>query len=364
MHDLKRLLLILLLPLIALPAFAGEGEITLVATGDLLLGGSAAPTIKQHDFDYPFRDVSSIFHAADIAMANLEAPLTRQNEPVEDKRFTFKVDPSAAAAIQRAGLTVLTLANNHIGDFGPIGVTDTIAALRPYGLRYTGAGADLKSARKATAIATANGSVGFLAYSNSFPKDFYAKADRPGTAPGYADFVRHDIKQLRQFVDYVVVSFHWGAELMTKPKEYQQRLAKLAIDSGAQVIIGHHPHVLQGVEFYNGGVIYYSLGNFAFGSYSHNAKIGGLARVTLTEGKVSTAEILPLNVANHEVLFRPRRLNADVEFTTDFAGLCAPLGVDITEKSEDGFWRLHERVAQVAVIPPSPPSVLVDTRKN
>ncbi len=347
MFHIKPVIFSLTFLLFALPAAAESGSITLVATGDLLLGGSAEATVRQHGFDYPYRDVADIFHSADIAMANLEAPLTRQAEPVEDKSYTFKVDPEAAAAMQRAGLTILTLANNHIGDFGPNGVTDTIAALRPHGLRYTGAGANLQQARRPTALATKNGSVGFLAYSNTLPKSFYAKADRPGTAPGYTKFIRKDVRRLREFVDYVVVSFHWGAELMTEPKDYQQRLARIAIDSGAQVVIGHHPHVLQGVEFYNGGVIYYSLGNFAFGSYSRNATIGGLARVTLADGGVKSAEILPLNVANHDVLFQPRPLAADTEFAADFAGLCAPLGVDIT-KTADGFWKLAESRPQIA----------------
>jgi poly-gamma-glutamate synthesis protein (capsule biosynthesis protein) len=348
MYALKRLIMSLALLLLPLSATAGSNSIVLIATGDLLLGGSAEATVNKHGFDYPFLGVSDILHAADIATANLEAPLTRQTEPVGDKIYTFKVAPKAAAALQRAGLTLLTLANNHIGDFGPVGVTDTIDALRSYGLRYTGAGKDLKQARRPTAIATANGSVGFLAYSNTLPKNFYAKSDRPGTAPGYADFIRNDVRKLREFVDYIVVSFHWGTELMTEPKDYQQRLARLAIDNGANVVIGHHPHVLQGVEFYNGAVIYYSLGNFAFGSYSRNASIGGLARVTLADGGVKSAEILPLNVANHEVMFQPRPLDADTEFAVDFASLCAPLGVEITEKGEDGFWNLTGTVPQVA----------------
>ncbi len=348
MFRIKPVILSLTFLLFSLPAAAESGSITLVATGDLLLGGSAEATVNKHGYDYPFRDIADILRSADIAMANLEAPLTRQPDPVADKRYTFKVDPAAAAAMQRAGLTILTLANNHIGDFGPIGVTDTIAALRPHGLRYTGAGANLQQARRPTALATKDGSVGFLAYSNTLPKSFYAKTDRPGTAPGYAEFIRKDVRRLREFVDYVVVSFHWGAELMTEPKDYQQRLARTAIDSGAQIVIGHHPHVLQGVEFYNGGVIYYSLGNFAFGSYSRNAKIGGLARVTLAGGEVSSAEILPLNVANHDVLFQPRPLTADTEFATDFAKLCAPLGVEMLEKDQAGFWNLTQSRPQIA----------------
>ncbi len=125
----------------------------------------------------------------------------------------------------------------------------------------------------------------------------------------------------------MVVSFHWGSELMTTPKDYQRELARLAIDHGAQVVLGHHPHVLQGVEHYRGGIIYYSLGNFAFGSYSKNASTSALARVTLQDGVVAAAEVLPLSVYNLEVAFRPQPLSrgANYTFAREFSGLCAPL---------------------------------------
>jgi len=333
-----RLPLFLLLLCYALPAAAEP--ITLVAVGDLLLGGSATATLRQQGADYPFAATAALLQGANIAIANLEAPLTDGGEAVVDKTYTFRVPTTTAAAIQRAGLDVLTLANNHMGDYGPQGVLDTRAALRPYGLRAVGAGANLAEARRPSAIATRGGKVGFLAYSNTLPTDFYASASRPGTAPGWPDLVRADIKKLKPFVDYIVVSFHWGAEKMPAPKDYQRLYAHLAIDAGADVVIGHHPHVLQGAERYKNGAIFYSLGNYAFGSWSRNAQIGGLARIVLDNGQVQSAALLPLNVANHEVQFQPRPLADDAAFGNEFNAQCAPLGA-VASRQADGFWNLQ-----------------------
>ena len=116
--------------------------------------------------------------------------------------------------------------------------------------------------------------------------------------------MRDDIVRSRGFSDYVVVSFHWGAELAKLPKPYQQRAAHEAIDAGADLVLGHHPHVLQGIERYRGKAILYSLGNFAFGSVSSSADRSMIARITLDDTE-QTVEVVPLNVLNREVRFRP-----------------------------------------------------------
>ena len=138
-----------------------------------------------------------------------------------------------------------------------------------------------------------------------------------------------------------MVSFHWGGEALTEPKDYQRRLARQAIDAGAQVVIGHHPHVLQGVEFYKGGVIYYSLGNFAFGSYSKTARTSALARITLKGSEVIKAEILPLNVYNQEVFFQPRPLTDDPanSFAREFAAICEAFNTTL-KRQPDPFWEV------------------------
>lgn len=149
--------------------------------------------------------------------------------------------------------------------------------------------------------------IAFLAYSLTFPAEFFASGGRAGTAPGHAAYFLADIARARAKADYVVVSFHWGAEKATRPKPYQVRAARSAIDAGADLVLGHHPHVLQGIERYRQGVILYSLGNFAFGSMSPSSDRSVIARITLENG-VKEIELLPINVLNSEVRFQPQLL--------------------------------------------------------
>lgn len=337
------ILVFLLALLPAAPSWAqAGGPVTLAAVGDVLLGGSAAGVLAQRGFDHSFAATREHLQAADLAVGNLEAPLTVSEEEWLDKTFRFKVPPASSAALRRAGFDVLTLANNHLGDFGPSGVLETLATLDREGIARAGAGANLAEARRPAVLEVRGEKIAFLAYSNTFPTEFYAGPGRPGTAPGYARYVRTDVRAARRIADYVVVSFHWGGERETVPKDYQRELAHLAIDSGAQVVLGHHPHVLQGVEAYRGGIIFYSLGNFAFGSFSRTAHTSALARIILRDGKVAAAEVLPLDVLNARVLFCPCPLEgaAAEEAVDDLALLTRPFGLTL-ERQEGLFWRLR-----------------------
>lgn len=297
-------LLVSLLLFCVSPLPAEAGKVVLVAVGDIMLAGSASPTLSREGYDYPFAATTHLLRDADIAVGNLEVPLTRGGEEFIDKKFRFKASPCAASAIRRAGFSVVTLANNHIMDFGAYGLRETMASLRRENILYAGAGGNLSEARKAAVVRKNGVRVAFLAYSLTFPVEFYAGPDRPGAAPGYWSLFREDIKRAKSSADYIVVSFHWGAEGADVPKGYQVRVARGAIDAGADVVIGHHPHVLQGVERYRGRLILYSLGNYAFGSLSRNAKTSMMARIVLDQG-VREVELYPLNVLNAEVRFQP-----------------------------------------------------------
>jgi len=333
----------LLTTLLVVPGLLAAEPISIVAVGDLLLGGSASQTVRLKGFAYPFLGTMETIRQADIALANLEAPLTSRGVKHPDKQFTFRVPPAAADEIRQAGFDLMTLANNHMGDFGEQGVLDTITALEEAGLGFTGAGRDLKQARTPHVITIDGTSFAFLAYSNTFPESFYAKKDKPGTAPGYFDQVAADIRRASRQYDVVIVSFHWGGERLNEPKNYQVELGHIAIDSGAKVVIGHHPHVLQGAERYHGGVIYYSLGNFAFGSYSESSAIAGLARIWFEGDQLTRAEILPLNVFNLEVQFQPRVLahGPAYAFARDFNDYSEPLNSKLV-RQPDLFWGIEE----------------------
>jgi len=335
----KKTVLFLAIVLIGPLQSAPAEPISVVAVGDLLLGGSAAPVVKRSGFAYPFRTTERYIKQADIALANLEAPLTARGEKHPDKTWTFRVPTAAVAAIKAAGFDLMTLANNHIGDYGEPGILDTLDALEKAGLGISGAGRNIVAARAPHVVEIDQVRIAFLSYSNTFPKSFYAKKDKPGTAPGYFDDVAADIRKARKLYDHVIVSFHWGGERMNEPKDYQMELGRLAIDNGADVVIGHHPHVLQGAERYKGGVIYYSLGNFAFGSYSQSSVTAGMARVWFDNGKLVKAEILPLNVFNIDVHFQPKPLlnGPAYAFARDFNGYSEAFNTRL-QRQPGPFW--------------------------
>ncbi len=289
------------------PVAASAETLIITAVGDIMLDGSARPVLERKGYALPFSATKTILTGSHITIGNLEAPITHSGTEFTGKRFRFRSPPKTAKALRDAGFTILTLANNHILDYGSVGLAETLSHLNASGISYTGAGADLAAARAPSIIQSQGKRVAFLAYSLTYPAEFYAGESRPGTAPGYASLVTSDIAEARRKADYVIVSFHWGRELSVMPENYQVRAARSAVDAGADVVLGHHPHVLQGVERYRNGVIFYSLGNFVFGSTSHHADRSIIARVTLGNG-VRGVEIIPLNVLNREVQYMPSTL--------------------------------------------------------
>jgi poly-gamma-glutamate synthesis protein (capsule biosynthesis protein) len=192
-------------------------------------------------------------------------------------------------------------------DFGEAALVETLQNLKNNGILATGAGPSLAAAREKTVLRVNGGDVAFLAYSLTLPVEFFSASDHAGTAPGYPAYVRSDIARAKASADYVVVSFHWGQEGAVMPHRNQVTAAHAAIDAGADVVLGHHPHVLQGIEQYKQGIIFYSLGNFAFGSTSPSADRSIIARITLDNG-IKGVELVPINVLNSEVSFQPKPL--------------------------------------------------------
>jgi poly-gamma-glutamate synthesis protein (capsule biosynthesis protein) len=311
------------------PAAAGR-DIIVNAVGDIMLAGSGSAPFKQRGYDYPFAATAAELHKGDIAVGNLEAPISRRSTEFTDKRFRFRTAPETAAALREAGFAVVTLANNHMMDFGPTGLQETLAYLDKAGVAHTGAGDSLAAARQEAVITVGEKRVAFLAYSFTFPTAFYATPDSPGTAPGYPRYFHEDIARARTSADHVIVSFHWGSEQAAIPRPYQVAAARSAIDAGADAVIGHHPHVLQGIEWYKKGIIFYSLGNFAFATMSRLSDRSAIARITLGDG-VKEVELVPVNVLNKEVRYQPQVLagkkgKAVIDYLN---GLSADLGTVI-----------------------------------
>lgn len=316
-------------------------ELTIAAVGDIMLGGTAAPELARFGYDYPFERVASLIRKADLAFANLEGPLTDRGQ-AQRKQYVFRSPPDlVASALARAGFDVVSLANNHSMDYGIEGLRDTMRALARAGIAHAGAGGNLAVAREPAYLDADGKHVAVLAYSLTFPEEFWASDARPGTAFGHEDQVRADVAAARNKAGTVIVSFHWGQEGSIELRDYQRKLGHAAIDAGAAAVIGHHPHVLQGVERYGRGVILYSLGNFVFGSYSPGATRSAIAVLSIRQGRVRELKLYPINVKNAEVVFQPYVLSGApaAEVVQHISQLSQPLGAMF--ENHDGVAVLH-----------------------
>lgn len=285
-------------------------EIVINAVGDIMLAGRWAPLLRHKGYDYPFNGVRSVLAMGDINLANLESPIAVGGSEYSGKQFRFRAAPLAAHALRDAGFNLVTLANNHSMDFGSEALVETLQHLKNNGTAWIGAGKNLAEARKMALYTLKGKKIAFLAYSLTQPTEFFAGVNRSGTAPGYEKMVTADVLSARSQADVVIVSFHWGKEASGIVQQYQRSAAHNAIEAGADVIIGHHPHVLQGIERYKNGIIFYSLGNFTFASKSTTADVSAIVRLRFDDAR-RTAEILPLDVLHRRVGFQPQVLHAD-----------------------------------------------------
>ncbi|MCI8483735.1 MAG: CapA family protein [Lachnospiraceae bacterium] len=233
---------------------------------------------------------------ADVAVANQEFPFSVRGEPAEDKQFTFRIDPSYVKVIKDMGIDVVTIANNHALDYGIEALSDTFDTLDQGGIAYIGAGGDKERASRPFLVQKGAETFGFLAASRVIPvPEWNIENRQPGMLCTYdSGALCESIRQTRQQCDFLTVYVHWGIERENLPKEYQRELAKAYIDAGADLVIGAHPHVLQGIEYYNGKPIVYSLGNYIF-----NQEIAStmLLKVTVTQENKSVLQLIPAYAA-------------------------------------------------------------------
>lgn len=219
------------------------GDCTLGTLHDLYDASSCFPAVVGENYAYPFQNVQQWFASDDFTMVNLEGPLTEEGTPA-DKTYVFRGDPKLAQILPAGSVEYVSLANNHSEDFGAVGYQNTEKALDAAGVGYGGNG-------QSNLVTTERGlKVGI------FTVAFYVDPD----------YMAQELAELqKQGAEVVIASFHWGTEGSYRHSWDQEALAHAAIDAGADIVFGHHPHVLQEIEQYADGIIFYSLGNFAFG---------------------------------------------------------------------------------------------------
>lgn len=324
----------------------------LCAVGDIIFGRYLprpagppiyAPVARGGD---PFVAVAPVLRRADVAFANLETPVMYEPQRFSINRvFTFRADPDRVPLLLQAGLSVLSLANNHTMNLGPRGAGESRRLLRQRGLHPVGAGASPELAYRPLIVVRNGLRLAFLAYTlwhGDFPSvtpagavAYLSERELPIWAPAAIQTARQDLR-----ADFVIVSLHWGQEGEPRPSPAQRQAARALIDAGADVVLGHHPHLLQDFERHRGGLIAYSLGNFVFDNPSLAQRQTAILEVTLSGRgpvrRVRDARLVPVltgldNIprlaqgADHRALAaRLSALAPDIPIAPDPAAAAAP----------------------------------------
>lgn len=297
---MKKLVPIFTVALILYVLFSvcGDNNVTISLVGDILLDRGVEKVIQEHGADYPYSRVKSIVSKSDMAMGNLECPLTLEGIPVlKNRNIVFNADPANAYSLKKAGFDILNLANNHVMDYGSKGLLNTVIFLEKQGIATVGAGRNKDEAHKPAFIKKGLLTVGFISFS-AFPAEgYFYFEEKPDVAYVDIDSIRSEIEVAREQCDFLIASFHWGREYDLYVSKAQRELAHHVIDSGADIIVGHHPHVLQGIESYKGKLIFYSLGNFVFDrQWQRGTDESVIINISVSRAGLEGVEIIPLKI--------------------------------------------------------------------
>jgi poly-gamma-glutamate synthesis protein (capsule biosynthesis protein) len=279
-------------------------QVTLDAVGDLMLGRTVGDQMLAQGPGIVFAGVQSALDSADVRVGNLECALTDRRTS-EHKTYTLQAPPEAAQALSLGKFDLVSLANNHAMDYGYQGLSDTQSYLGQYNIATIGAGANISQARSPVILERNGLRLAFLAYvdvpveMDGFDAhDWIATASRPGIAWADPGQIKADVAAARLQADVVIVMLHSGYENISSVMSDQRSAARTAIDAGAAVVIGSHPHILQSIERYHGGLIAYSLGNFVFDNYRGISNATIILRVILTRQGVQSYDYIPVLIEN------------------------------------------------------------------
>jgi D-alanyl-D-alanine carboxypeptidase/LAS superfamily LD-carboxypeptidase LdcB len=253
-----------------------NGVTTLGFVGDIMMDRGVESSVKNNfggDFSRLFKNAKQI-QEADILFGNLEGPISDKGRNV-GSRFSFRMDPIVATTLKKAGFDIVSFANNHVGDWSIDAFTDTLSRLQNAGILFTGAGDTYQDAVEPTIIEKNGTKIGYLAFTDVGPTWMEATSQTAGTVLANDENLDQIILNADEKVDFLITSFHWGNEYV-EFNQRQENLAHKAIDNGSDLVIGHHPHVEQAIEYYNEVPIAYSLGNFIFDQYFSEETMRGL----------------------------------------------------------------------------------------
>lgn len=316
---------------------AGEADreaCTLLAVGDMMFSQAVHDRMASAgDFTYPFAGARDLLASADLRFGNLETMITEAGRPRPGHPGVYKSDPRVAAALARVGFDAVSLAHNHVYNFGPEGVETTLRLLGEHGVAHVGLGRSVDEARRPLLVTCRGLRLGLLAYCSASTS--IAAGNDYVTCPIREDYVAEDVAALKARTDFVVVTMHHG--ICEYPAPEFRRWAHAAVDAGAAVVLGHHPHVINGIESYGGGVIFYGLGDFIahFDDFREEHRRGLAVRLGFGRPPAFTWEAIPTYIGEDFVV-RPASGEKEREIRRDLEERSR---VFAEGRADEAFWR-------------------------
>lgn len=282
----------------ALPTKTSNAPVTVAFTGDVMFGrtvNSHMLATAAHD-PYPFTGTTAFLRGFDLTIGNLECVISTLGQPVP-KPYNFRGDPRAYDRLLNAGFDLVSVANNHSGDYGKAAFLDELVTLPRRGITPIGGGQNRQQAHAPVLRTVHSTTLAFLAYDEIDPYSFAATDTTPGHAWLDEADLRYDVGKARKSADFVITFVHWGIEYFTALTAQQRYLAQVAIDSGADLVVGAHPHVIEPYEYYKGKLIIYSLGNFVFDNmYPEVVRRGNILTLTIQKNQLLSWKLVPTRI--------------------------------------------------------------------
>ena len=300
--------------------------------GDVMLGRLVADELRRRPAEFPWGDTLPLLRGVDVLAGNLEFVLADDGLPQPGKTFHFRADRAAVRSLEAAGFSLMSVANNHVLDFGPDAALESLETLADRGIRFSGAGPDAAAARRPAVLRRDDLTIAMLAFTDNEP-GWEAGDESPGVRylpvdPGdaRARLLLDDVARERETTDLVIVSAHWGGNWGVEVPRRHRQFARALVDAGADVVFGHSPHIVRGVEVYRGRPILYGAGDFvddyAVDPVERNDR--SFVFVLRTEGA------MPVELRMHPteiVEFQARRARRHAaEIAREMARRCAALG--------------------------------------
>ena len=295
-----------------------ESLVRVTFLGDTLIGGEAQTVLDAKGTQWAFDGIQPLLAGSDLVVANHEGPITERDLSqgkldTGRKRYWYRAQRDCLDALLDAGIRVVSLANNHVLDFGVEGLEDTIQALDASGIAHCGAGPDRRAARRPAIVTAGTLQIGFVGFMQRYDlytaEGVYARRERPGPLRLDLPRAKHDLLRLADRVDLPVALVHWGRNYKRRNPR-QQRLAAQLVAFGARLVIGHHPHIAQPIELIDGAVVCFSLGNGPLGTpgrfHSGRPPYGLVISFDLDiHAQVRHVAVTPILVDNAQIGFRP-----------------------------------------------------------